>query len=324
MFSQDDRISAVPHSLDPDRSGMALAPLRQESTFYARAPEQLPAHAGETQVALEQTIPSNFSHRVETMKLTPPTYQSGSPPAASTLAGKPLRYLIGAKTPGPGRDGEVTEVPYGAEPVKLGISIAYCNLFDELNTGRYGPYLHTSDTAKQYHEGQIDPRGPGWERNLREQFERRRKQGFVYIELDNPDAYRLADVLRAIALAQTYGLKVVAKNPGAMNEDPTPYVAHPNIYGIIVEKDAGETREGDATPAEMDALRKNAGKPELPVWFVSFGKGRAWASSVAAEIRSRGYHNMSVTYSSAGEYGNAIDVLPPSRTRVVGASPRTR
>ena len=44
-------------------------------------------------------------------------------------------------------------------PVKRGISIAYCNLFDENNTGKYGPYLHTSDTAKQYNEGQIDPRG---------------------------------------------------------------------------------------------------------------------------------------------------------------------
>jgi hypothetical protein len=288
----------------PDASG---------SSIYNPSFRKEPAALTEETNGPDRLVPSNFPRKVRTVMFTPPAHLLGSPPAPNPLAGKPLRYLIGTKASGPGRDDEVTEVSYAAAPAKRGISIAYCNLFDELNTGRYGPYLHTSNTAKKYHEGQIHPRGPGWEKNLREQFERRRKQGFTYIELDNPDAYRLSDVLRAIALAQTYGFKVVAKNPGAMNEDPTPYVAHPNIYGIIVEKDAGETREGDATPAEMDALRKRAGKPELPVWFVSFGKGRAWASSVAAEIRSRGYHNMSVTYSNAGECGNSIDILRPSK-----------
>ena len=101
-------------------------------------------------------------------------------------------------------------------PVKHGISIAYCNLFDENKTGKYGPYLNSSDTAKQYNEGQIDPRGPGWEKNLREQFARRKNAGFEYIELDNPDAYTIKDVIGAIELAETYGLKVIAKNPGLM------------------------------------------------------------------------------------------------------------
>ena len=59
----------------------------------------------------------------------------------------------------------------------------------------------------------------------------------------------------------------------------------------------------------MEALRKKAGKPSLPVWFVAFGSGRGWANSVAAAAKK--YHNMGVTYSSAGEYGNAIDILPP-------------
>ena len=86
-------------------------------------------------------------------------------------------------------------------PTKRGIAIAYCNLFDEENTGKYGPYLHTSDTAEQYGEGQIDPKGPGWEKNLRQQFQRRKRQGFSYIELDNPDAYSVEDVLGAIDLA---------------------------------------------------------------------------------------------------------------------------
>jgi hypothetical protein len=106
------------------------------------------------------------------------------------------------------------------KPVPGCTSIAYCNLFNEKYSeqskqkrAHYAPYLKTSDTAEDYGEGQIDPRGEGWRRNLTEQFERRRKQGFAYIELDNPDAYSVADVVGAVELAESYGLKVIAKNP---------------------------------------------------------------------------------------------------------------
>jgi hypothetical protein len=229
---------------------------------------------------------------------------AASAPAANVLDGKPLRYLIGTDTSEPGSDNAVTAVSYDTtQPVGRGISIAYCNLFDENNTGRYGPYLHTSDTAAQYDEGQIDPRGPGWEKNLREQFERRSKQGFEYIELDNSDAYSIKDVIGAIDLAAAYGLKVIAKNPLLLEGGARSYVAHPNVYGIIVERGAGD-------PGELDTLRRDAGKPTLPTWFVAFGAGRAWADSVAEAAKH--YRNMGVTYSSAGEYGNAIDILPPA------------
>ena len=180
------------------------------------------------------------------------------------LAGKALRYLIGADA-GYAIDPEaVTEVGYDAPKPPTGTCIAYCNLFDEKNTGRYRPYLHSSDTAAQYREGQIDPRGPGWDRNLREQFERRRRQGFRYVELDNPDAYRVRDVLRAVDLAASYGFEVIAKNPLLLDDDPLAYVAHRAVVGVIVEQGAG-------SPQEMDALRRRAGKPDLPVWFVAFG-----------------------------------------------------
>ena len=43
---------------------------------------------------------------------------------------------------GSGSDTEDTMVFYSTQsPVARGISIAYCNLFDERNTGRYGPYV---------------------------------------------------------------------------------------------------------------------------------------------------------------------------------------
>jgi hypothetical protein len=232
--------------------------------------------------------------------LPPVSLAKSQTASANPLEGKLLRYLIGTDKPGAGSKDKVIEVAYSVErPPAKGLAIAYCNLFDEENTGKYGPYLHTSDTAEQYSEGQIDPKGPGWEKNLRAQFERRKRQGFTYIELDNADAYTVEDVLGAIDLAATYGLKVIAKNPGLMEGDATPYVAHRNVFGIIVEKDAG-------TPQEMDALRNKAGKPTLPVWFVAFGDGRTWADEIAATADD--HKNMSVTYSSHGEYEDATDV----------------
>jgi hypothetical protein len=293
--------------LDPEIFEPTYYAGQQQTQVYSQR-RVARSDADTSPVAAEQGLPVNYPRKVATVSFTPPMREvarEGAPlSAANVLAGKQLRYLIGTDAPGSGRDDEVTEVSYGAgAPVRHGISIAYCNLFDEKNTGRYGPYLHNSDTAAQYGEGQIDPRGPGWEKNLREQFERRKKQGFEYIELDNPDAYSIKDVIGAIDLAASYGLKVIAKNPGLVAGGAKSYVAHPNVYGIIVEKGAGN-------PADMDALRRKAGKPSLPVWFVAFGSGRSWAGSVASSAKQ--YRNMGVTYSSAGEYGNALDILPPA------------
>lgn len=221
----------------------------------------------------------------------------------SPLADKPLRYLIGTDVYGPGRDDEVTEVSYTAEePVRRGISVKYCNLFDEENTGEYGPYLNESDTAKQYNEGQIDPRGAGWEKNLRGQMARAVYQGFSYIELDNADAYQIEHVLRAYDMAAVYGLKVLGKNPllSSHGEDTSSLVGHPSVVGVVVERGAG-------APAKMDKLRRLVGKPGLPIWFVSFGNGITWAREMAA--RAKSYKNMNVTYSARGEYGSSEDVV---------------
>ena len=294
----------APSSSGAGAYGTAYYPGRQETQIYRGSPRPHPG-SDLAQSELDRGgVPSNFPRRVKTVIFTPPMPPSRSSADAGVLTGKPLRYLIGASSSGPGHDNEVTVVSYNASaPVRRGVSIAYCNLFDENNTGEYGPYLKTSDTAAQYNEGQIDPRGPGWEKNLRAQFERRKRQGFEYIELDNPDAYSIKDVIGAIELAASYGLKVIAKNPKLMEGGAASYVSHPNIYGIIVERGAGN-------PDDMDALRRKAGKPDLPVWFVAFGAGRSWAGNVANAAKR--YRGMGVTYSSAGEYGNAVDILPPA------------
>ncbi len=115
-----------------------------------------------------------------------PQSASARPTGSNPLAGKKLRYKIGTDNPGRGNADEIVEVGYDWEkPVAGAPSIAYCNLFNEKfseqsrkERAEYGPYLKTSDTAEDYGEGQIDPRGQGWRRNLTEQFERRKKQGF--------------------------------------------------------------------------------------------------------------------------------------------------
>jgi hypothetical protein len=115
----------------------------------------------------------------------------------------------------------------------------------------------------------------------------------------------VSDVLGAVDLAATHGLTVIAKNPLLMDGDPTPYVAHRNVSGVIVERGAGN-------PPDMDALRRRAGKPALPVWFVTFGGGKRWAADTAKAAAR--YRNMGVTWSAAGEYGDAIDIHLPAQT----------
>lgn len=216
----------------------------------------------------------------------------------SSLEGQPLRYLIGTDNP-KATDGIVL-CSYDS---KVG-TIAYCNLFDEHNTGKYGPYLYTSDTAVEYNEGQIDPDGLGWHLNLSEQFKRRKAQGFKYVELDNPDAYEWKDVLDAIIYAQSYGLKVIAKNPDLLDEAEE-FIKHPNVVGCIVERGAGD-------PWSMHKYRVKVGKPNLPVWFVSFGSGKSWAKTQADVIRYKELRNMGVTYSPDGEYTSVVDIIKPN------------
>ena len=65
------------------------------------------------------------------------------------------------------------------------------------------------------------------------------------------------------------------------------------------------------TPAQIHLARSRAGKPALPIYFVSFGDGRAWATRTAKAITAAGYANMSVTHSGRGEYASSADILLP-------------
>lgn len=222
----------------------------------------------------------------------------------------PLRYLIGGNDNYRGAEGEFVELSYDAErPPPLGIGVKYGNLFNEkyseqtpAEKARYAPYLEQGDTAEEYGEGQIDPAGQGWNRNLDEQFERAKRQGFTVIELDNPDSYAMSDVIAAVDRAHAAGLQVLAKNPSICKGNQQEYVAHPAVVGVVVEKNCG-------VPFTMDDLRQQAGKPDLPVWFVAFSGGRSWAERTA--VQAENYHNMGVTYSEHGEYRDSTDILVP-------------
>jgi len=222
-------------------------------------------------------------------------------PVVNPLEGKKLRYMIGYHKPFIGADNLATVVAYDVNvPPLYGIGIGYCNAFDEYNTGNYGPYLEPDDVALEYDEGMIDPTGTGWEKNLYRQFMQRKAQGFEFVEIDNLNSYPWKHAKTAVDLAASMGLKVIAKNPlGCDWMDAVAYIEHPSVYGIIVERGGGE-------PRAFDALRWEAGKPTLPVWFVAFGLGRRWADTMAELAEP--YPNMSVTYSSVGEYSSAQDV----------------
>lgn len=231
----------------------------------------------------------------------------------SPLYGKSLVYLLGSPAstfrPIPG---SVVEPPYEQNVLNTDDKIAYCNLFNEnygdqsaAERAALGPYLHTSDTAEQYGEGQIDPRGPGWVKNIDSQFVLARDRRFKYVELDNPDAYSIGTVMEVVTLAHSYGLGVIAKNP-VLTKGALQFMAHGNVFGVIVERDAG-------TPAAYDDLRKRARKDgKLPVWFVFDGKDGA--AECAAAIRAGGFKGMGVTYSTGRErngYNDCHTVLLP-------------
>lgn len=212
------------------------------------------------------------------------------------LAGLRLWYHIGRKI-NTVPEGRFAIVPWDQnEAPALGVRAAYCNLLDEENKGEYGPYMRATDTASKYGEGVINPQFPGFMRNVRDQVERRIRSRFDIIELDNPDAYNLGAVLEAHDYAWSRGLHTVAKNP-LLTKLPDSYIKHPSVCAIVCERDDAQY------PAALNSLRRMAGRPELPVYFVYHSKDRL-GSETAGRIAetAQSFDAMHVTYSPDGEY----------------------
>jgi peptidoglycan hydrolase-like protein with peptidoglycan-binding domain len=232
-----------------------------------------------------------------------------------SYAGLALSYEIGTDEHSVGRPDRIIEVGFGEPPVKGGPCIAYGNFLDQRKARECGPYLEATGTADEYDEGVPDPKGPGFEKNLRLQFEEALAQGHTDIEIDNPDDehFSTADVIKGIELAGHHGLGVIAKNPGLLNDGGAiQYVGHGNVHGIVIEDGAGNA-------ADNDDIRKRAGKPTLPMWFVFHGEAqREAAIRRTAEIVKQNIRNASVTLDTApDEYGGDIEhfLLPISSTQ---------
>jgi hypothetical protein len=166
-----------------------------------------------------------------------------------------LRYLIG-KDADPGTDDSITVIGYDATtPPKNGVK--YVNLLDEKGGRQYGPYLPDNDMTAQYGEPVPDPKGEGFWRNLREQLDRAKAQGFISVELDNLDSFNASVALLCFDEVARHGFKVLVKNPLLVDGDHAALMRHPAACGAIVEPDCG-------TPAEMQTIRNG-----LPVYFVS-------------------------------------------------------
>lgn len=164
-------LASIAFSSEPDRINDAFAPFTgQNEVSHRESQEQPPLATASEAIAMKDRFTSAFApfikKAIKTVMFRPPRPDGPAKPLATgPLAGKPLRYLIGARKAGSGSDDAVTVVSYDTDkPTEHGISIGYCNLFDETNSGDYGPYLEESDTAAKYDEGQIDPNGPGWTR----------------------------------------------------------------------------------------------------------------------------------------------------------------
>ncbi len=220
----------------------------------------------------------------------------------------PLRYLIGADAATVvAVSGHVTEIPYDAARAIAAPSILYGNLLDEeyARHHRYPPYLKQGETAHEWNEGQIDPAGAGWLRNLDDQIAKARRLNATALELDNADSYHLDEVTEAYDYVHAAGVDVVAKNPLLVEGDHVALLSHPAVVGVVVEADCG-TCDG------MQSLRRLAGKPTLPVWFVSNKREKAWAGRRAATINYRGYVEMGVTWCPAtDDYSQCVDILVP-------------
>lgn len=227
----------------------------------------------------------------------------GTPREKNPLAGKPLRYLIGA-----GNDFYVPELavcvlPYDYDKlVRSTLAIGYCNLYWQEGAPDCAPYLRGNDTSDEYGERVIDPKGSGFAKNLAWQLERWYQLGVEYIELDNADGYELPAVISAIDLAESHGFKVIAKNPGLFYPRSISYVKR--CHGIISEK-------GSGTALTLDQIRREAGFPEMPVWFVAWGaEGEAWCEKLKQQVDR--HLNMGVTLSpSEDEYTESQDVVVP-------------
>lgn len=223
----------------------------------------------------------------------------------TALAGQPLRYLI-ARDSDAGVTGMVTVIGYGADSLPVG-GAGYINCRVE-NGGRRDGILYIDppdDIEREYGEPAIVFTTLSFWDNFDPQVAKWKRLGAPAVEIDNLDTYDVAAALKMFDQVAKASIGVLVKNAAIVDGDQKALLAHPAAAMVIVEQDCG-------TPAAYEALRRAAGKPDMPIRFVAYGEGRPWAQQVAQQIKAAGYTDMAVTYSPDGEYGSVEHILLPT------------
>lgn len=131
------------------------------------------------------------------------------------------------------------------------------------------------------------------------------EHGYQFVELAMPSGYRLGGFMELLTHMHGLGVGAVARN-AARSAGPYQYLAHPNVFGCVVERQHG-------SPLEYAKLRHDVRKDGLmPVWFVF--DGADGADGAAEEIRLHDLKGMGVTFSSGltcVRYDDSHSVLTP-------------
>lgn len=229
----------------------------------------------------------------------------------------PLRYLIALDSdPWPGEQaGAITVLGYKCEARPTGIFFDYGNVRDQEGGRKYSPYDPDKDNddigrPKEqggYGEPAPVPGGDGFVRLIDKQIASAKALKADGKDWDNIDTWTVPDALWVFDRTWAAGLQVAVKNPILVKGgDRSKLLSHPAAAFSIVEKDAG-------WPHEMDALRKQAGKPDMPVRFTFREGEREEADRCAAEAKN--YTDMGVTISK-GEYASVEHILLPTSSQV--------
>ncbi len=128
--------------------------------------------------------------------------------------------------------------------------------------------------------------------------------GFALVELGVPGNARLGDFMMMLTHIHGLGLGVIARN-ALTSVGAFQYLVHPNVFGCVVERGAGE-------PTPYDYMRRQARKDGLmPVWFVF--DGPSGADQCADEISKYDLKGMGVSFGAGlhGRYDDSHSVLTP-------------
>ena len=256
----------------------------------------MPFRSAEAQDAqAERPLPLNYPRRVQTVRFTVPMDRVayapnttvpplgdlgvGKRPGFGALAGKPLRYLIGGSAgPGPRRRSDDGELQHQFAGQARHQHRLLQSVRRDTIPASTAPTCTTRTPRSSTTKARSIRRARAGRRTCASSTSAAARPGFEYIELDNPDAYN--DQGRD----RRHRARGHLRSQGDREESR--HHRRPGRLRLASQRLRHHRREGRGGAADMERLRKRAGKPDLPVWFVAFGSGRGWATASPARRRA--------------------------------------